>query len=134
MSNFDVVEEEHPFQFRGKGYVLREPSESAKLKHQRKQFQNARMRDGKLEADVGDAVEAPSVLVGESVFEAGADKPVGQQVIREWPSKLVRQLYDKAREMMGADSAEDIDAQIAKLQELKEGLDPKKPSPGTATI
>lgn len=133
-NNYDVVDQEFRFSYRGKEYVLREPTDDANTKHHRKLYQNAKVKGTEVQADINDAIEAPSVLLGECVFN-GDGKPVGPKVIREWSRRLVSRLYDKARAMAGnEESAESIDAQINRLQELKEGLpDPKKPASSTAT-
>lgn len=118
----DLVDQEQAFTYRGRRYVLREPSESANIKFQRTQFQNAKVVDGKISGTLEQAIEATSVLVGECTFAEGSETPVGATEVRGWSKRLVKALFERARQMSGEAGTEvqQVEAEIVRLQGVLE--------------
>jgi len=129
---------EIPVTVKGKKYTLREATENATIKFRTFQFQNSKMVDGKLNADADKLIE--SLMVSLCLYEG--DNLVPLDVVRSWPAKVVKQLFDRVIAISAldeADSEEALEKQKAetekKLQALRNGQDRGKnlPSATTAT-
>ena len=145
----DLSPQVFEFSYRGAEYVLREPSESAALAFRQAQLKNAKMVDGKVTTDIERIYDSQSLLVTNCVFVKAKTKdgteveqPAKIDVIRGFPARVVKDLFDKAREMGGLneDDTEDglvkqINGLETRLQKLRESkAAPKNDQPaGTAT-
>lgn len=129
-----------------KDYILREASGDAACKWRNAITRVTRMQDGKV-SSVGDIADTEPLLISLCLFEIQRDKdgkpssdppvadpkrPVSEKVIRTWPHRVQRALFDKARaisELEEKETAEDLEKKIADLQEklakLREGDGPK---------
>lgn len=80
-----------------KEYVLREASEGAAVRYRDAIFQSTKFSKGKLSGMVGLA-EAEPLLVSLCLFEGG-DKPVPLNVIKCWPARIVKAMFEKAKDI-----------------------------------
>ncbi len=107
----------------GKRYMLREASGDAVAK-----FNNARARciqfkDGAM-ASVSGQGDLEVLLVSYCLFhtdETGAAKlntPVDIKLIRSWPNRVVKPLYDAAREISEIDAEDDLPTLKKRREEL----------------
>ena len=108
MIDFDVLSPpEVQFEHKGKGYVLREPDEGAVVLFQTFQLKDAKFQDGKVSAsNVERIIESQSLLLGHCVFteveaEKEQGKPIGQMKVKEFPARIVKELFRRAKEMAG---------------------------------
>jgi hypothetical protein len=130
----DLTPLEETFKFRGRTYVLREPSEDAACRFKNASFRVSSFIHGK-SPDVKDPADICPVLVSLCLFEkvegkdgAESEKPVSLPVVKGWPSRMVRPMFEKLKEwgrLLDEDeTAEDLEKRIAKdqkrLQELRE--------------
>ncbi len=136
-----------PVEIGDKEFVLREASGDTACK-----FTNARMACGQMGPDNTIAswrniADTEPLLVSLCLFEIerGEDgsitqeKPTQISQIRKWPSRITKELYDKAKEISDIDTNDDlesllkqrteIDEQIEKLQKKDETA--KKPETDT---
>ncbi len=125
----------------GQWYVLHEPSHQVENAYKRAVSDGMRMRlhqDGTTEVvKMGDVIGGTNALVGGCLFRIeqpvegqpfiyknkrdGQPSPVGAPFIKVcvWPSALIRELSDKAKEMGGIetpDTVEAVEKNIAALQ------------------
>lgn len=122
--NFDsLAPQETPVTIEGKKYVLREPSEAAALRYRDACIRGAKMEDGVV--TMGAVAEAQPLLVSLCLFEIiseqnGEPKNVGVslQTIKGWPTRVVKPLFEAAKEMGGLNEGtpEELEKAIAKLQ------------------
>jgi hypothetical protein len=90
----------------GKEYVLLEPTEGDAVAYRNAVMKSVRMADGKMIGLV-DAAEVEPLLVSKCIREVvpnpktGVEerRPVQIQVVRGWPSKVVKRLFNDAKEM-----------------------------------
>lgn len=113
--SLDPIEE--PAILGGQSYTLREISGDGRVK-----MDNARTRcyeygpDGKL-ARVNDLANLEPLLVSLCLYDPSGN-PVPEDVVRAWPARVQRALYDRARMLNGTDETkESIEKQISLLQE-----------------
>lgn len=138
--NFDDLSPQaFEFHYRGHDYVLKEPSESAALAFRQAQLKNAKMVDGKVTTDIERIYDSQSLLVASCTFLKTKDKegkeveqPAKVEVVRGFSSKVVRDLFDRAREMGGLnedDSEEGLTKQISALETRLQRLRESKAAP-----
>jgi hypothetical protein len=129
-----------PVKIGKKNYVLKEASEDAVTKYRAAQSRGGFVEENGRFAIPEGASEAESVLVAACLYEVyqheGEDKerPVILSQVRAWKHSIVRQLFDRVREISNLEQPKDaavIEKEIAKLHEklakLKKG-DPAKNS------
>lgn len=104
-------------------YVLVEASESVARGFRSKQLRNAKLVDGKLQADMDGMYESQALLVSGCLFRV-TDKgrqAVGLNVVNGLPAKLIKRLFEKVKEMSSLEekpeTAEALEKKIAADQE-----------------
>jgi hypothetical protein len=122
-----------PVKLGEKDFVLVEASEEASMKYRDKMTTGMTFVDGKPNSMPTGAIEAEAALVAGCLFECYTDKgetkhrPVSLPYVLKLPRRIVRDLFDRAKEISGidVDSVEVIEKQIARLTEqlarIKEG-------------
>lgn len=114
-----------PYRIAGKSYLLREADEGAAIRYRDAQIACAQMADGKV-VGVRGAAGVQALLVSLCLFERPnsqdltVERPVPLSVIKSWPAKVIRQLFEKVRDISDLseqETPEQLEEQIAKLQE-----------------
>jgi hypothetical protein len=98
----DLLQQEFPVRYKGKSYVLREPTEDATLRAQRLYAQDAKLVDGKVTASVGRAAEAQATLVSLCLYDCETNKNVPLGTLWGWESSVVKFLFKKLEGWMKA--------------------------------
>lgn len=115
----------------GHNYVLVEATEDAAIRFRNRAAQSAKVADGKV-VGVEAVADLQVLLLSMCLVELNADgsrktRPDGtswcvpQDVIRRWPSRVVRPLFEKAKEISALgelESPEAVRKQIDRLQDL----------------
>ena len=118
-----LVTTEIPVRYQGKDYTLREPSEDSAAKYRSFQLRNARMVGGKLNADITKIAESQAFLLSMCLYN-GDGHAVSIGIIRSWPARIIKPLFEKAREMgsliEGEETVEQLATQITSLQKKLE--------------
>jgi polyhydroxyalkanoate synthesis regulator phasin len=141
----DITLIEVPVRIARIDYVLREASGEAAIKYQNAVGKCSRFVNGEFSGVQGDLASTQSLLVSLCLFkkatpESGLakDTPVPESLIRSWPSRIQKTLYDRAKQISMLDESEsiqDLEKQIAKLQKklssLRSGDNLKNLSSGT---
>lgn len=91
----DLLQQEVHVRYKGKSYVLREPTEDATIRVQRLYMQGAKVVDGKVQASVDRVAEAQATLVSLCLFDAEAGKNVPYATLLTWESAVVKWLFRK---------------------------------------
>jgi hypothetical protein len=105
----------------GKNYILREASEDAARKYRNSAVRAAKMSDGKIVGmdGVGDV---QSVLVAACLFEEGSNRCVTEAVVRTWPSRVVKPMFDWVKEVSKLDessnSLDEVKGQITPMAKV----------------
>lgn len=130
--DYDIVPEgalpaEFEFKYRGKDYVLREPSEEAFIKLRSTQFRNAKMVDGKIHAGLDDAAQSQSLLLSFCVYEKAENKLVPVKELKGWGTRVIKDLFERAKKMgnmeEGKDTKEALEKQLEEIKKKIEKLD-----------
>jgi hypothetical protein len=103
--------------FQGKNWTLREASEETAVKMRGMQLSNARVVGGQLQANVDRIAESQAFLVSRCLFD-DENKPVKVEVIRSWPSRVVKPLFERCKEMSGLAEQDDQPALEKRFVEL----------------
>lgn len=114
-----IIQGEFAFKLKGVSYVLREPTEDANIRFRAAQFKGAKMVDGRFSTDLERMTESQSLLVSLCVYDS-ADKLVPQSTVRTWPSRVIKDLFNRAKKMGGLDeeeSAEDLEKKKLEIDE-----------------
>lgn len=129
MMRFDLAVVEVPIKIGNNDYILREASEDAVCKYRNALLKSTKLGpEGKPSAIDGMADVEP-LLVSFCLFEkydhkgVQKERNVSLQTIRSWPSRIVTQLFDKAKEISEIEekeTPEELEKQIASLQEKLE--------------
>lgn len=138
-----------PFVYAGHTYVLRECPESGAKAYRSMQLRNARMVDGKLQADLDQLYASQPFLVSQCLIQIlpdGRRSPVKQEVVLGFGSRAVKRLFERSRDISGlneeAETVDSLKKQIARLQAKLEkleaaeasGTDPNPTSPGESIL
>src|SRR5215475_1087381 len=120
---FDPTLIEVPVKIGTTHYVLREADENAARVFRNAAVRGAKMNDGKV-VGIDGVGDIQSLLLSLCLFEklpTGEPKniPVLLQVVRSWPSRIVKPLFDKAKEISQLDekpaTVDSVKKQIADL-------------------
>lgn len=107
----------------GAVYTLREASEDAAAKYQNKLSQCTKLTDGKVSGITGPLADSQSLLVSMCLFD-DKNRPVPQSKVRQWPSRVVKQLFEKAAEISELAGTDDTEESLQKIiAETQEKLD-----------
>lgn len=118
--NFDdLTLIEIPVSINKEKFFLREATEDAARQYRNASVAAARMEDGKV-VGVSGVGDIQSLLISLCLFTADTGKNIPLSVVRGWPSRIVRPLFDKAKEISQLDekdTAATLEEKITKLQE-----------------
>lgn len=118
----DIVPIEVPVTINRERFILREATEEAAIKFRNACMAGARMEDGKV-VGVSNMAETQALLVSLCLF--ADDKPVPPSVIKRWPSRVVKSLFEKAKEISQLDEKETratLEDKMAKLRAQLESM------------
>ena len=115
------IQREFKFRWKGKEYTLREPDGDAAAQYQNMLMASASMSsDGKVQRITGMADSEP-VLVSACVFQGNTEKNVLLIHVKKWPSRLVDDLFEKAKEYGEKDKEDKKDPAKNDLGNLTDG-------------
>lgn len=136
---FESLEKiEVPVKIAGKDYMLTEVSESGAAKYKNAQMSSTRVvegADGNKHATVSGLSDTEGLLVSQCLFEVTANngrKSVELNIIKTWPHRITKQLFDKAEEISGLgvkETEETLKKRLKDTQEKLKKLYPTSPSP-----
>lgn len=123
--NFDSLALiEVPVTIEGKKYVLREASEAAAADYRNASIAGAKVEDGQLTEMPSNLAGVQALLVARCLFplEGGepSPRPIAQNVLNGWPSRVIKPLFEKVKEISELDedeSLEELQKQRSKLDE-----------------
>lgn len=119
-------------------YTLREASSDDACKWRKHLFRSSKMEGGKPVMSLDSISDSEPLLLSYCMYESYTDKfgtakerKVDLQVVRSWPNRIVRPLFEKAKEISALDEQEETEEQItkkiedlnAKLVKVREGDD-----------
>lgn len=118
------VPSEFRFSYGKQQYVLREPLEGAVIQYRKRQTSGAKMNPETKQVELGSDVSSiPAFLLSMCVFKLvgteGSDQkeqPVPFDVLCRWRSPVVKQLFEKAKDM-GDLREDDTEADLARRLE-----------------
>ena len=120
---------EFPVKIGDKECVLREASEDAARQYQNALTRHTSIEDGKVRGIMGPIADTQSLFVSLCMFESsddGKERRVDVKEVRKWPARVVKKLFDKAKEISeigeDGDTIESLEKQIAELQERLDDL------------
>jgi hypothetical protein len=127
--NFDSLTLiEVPVKIQGKTYTLREANGDAAVAYRNASLRGMTLEDGKVKKLDGIASVEP-LLVSMCLFfidDDGVEKNVDELTVRSWPGRVVKAIFNKAKEISELDEEEDtvesLDKQIEALEKKKEKL------------
>lgn len=128
------VQSEIPVTYQKTEYVLVEASGEVATRYQNAIFRSSKLDDGKLVGMDGLA-DASLILVSGCLFPVKDGKRgpnVSLATVKSWPNRLVKQLFETARDMSDLgdnDTVESLEKQIAGLQKRLKTLREKGKSP-----
>ena len=112
-----------PVTHKGRKYVLVEASADVGVKYQNACIRAARMEEGHV-VGMNDIADAEPLLVSLCLFHVNADGKqlgnVAKKDILSWPNRVVKRLYEKAKDISDLDqnqTVEQLEKSIAKLQQ-----------------
>lgn len=131
-----------PVRFRGKDYLLREAPAGVAAAHHNFVLKHSRIVDGRLVPSEGSA-DAQSLLVAGCLVQLAPQKdgtvkecPVIQAEVKGWPDRVVKTLYDRAKDLSRMEEEvgpEALERQAADLSQraaaLRAAGDPAKNVP-----
>lgn len=131
--NFDDLSLiEVPVTIAGKKYVLREASEATAAAYRNASIAGAKMEDGRVSELPRNLGGLQSLLVSQCLFpyvvvdsEVGStisSIPVARSLINGWPSRIVKPLFEKAKEISELDEDESLEALIKQRNRLNERI------------
>lgn len=119
-----------PVKYEGKNYVLREASEDAHVK-----YRNAVLRASKLNekgniSSMDGMADSEPILVAACLFEqytdakgAQRERPMLVNQILQWPTRVVKPLYEKAKEMSDINQDETKDQLKKTIENARKKLE-----------
>ena len=121
---------ELPVKYGGKTYMLREASAETSIAFRRQQAKDAQRKDDKILFDVGNVAESESLLISLCLWD-DKDRQVPWATVKNWPEKVVKKLFGKAKEIseLGEEeTTESLQKQIAELQDKLDKLHEENPT------
>jgi hypothetical protein len=122
--NFDDLSLiEVPVTIAGKKYVLREADEDTAAAYRNAAIAGARIEDGQLTEMPSNLAGVQSLLVSRCLFpcaESGSpsSKPVPREVVGSWPSRIVKPLFERAKEISELDEDETLEGLVEQQAKL----------------
>lgn len=119
--DLDLIEISIPID--GAVYTLREASEDAAAKYQNALSRCTQLTDGKVSGITGPLADSQSLLVSLCLFDEKG-RFVPQSKVRQWPSRVVKRLFEKAAEISEIAGESDTEESLQKtIDETQEKLD-----------
>lgn len=132
--DFDSLELiEFPFTVGGVKYVLREADEEAATEFRNARLKGATLKDGEAVGLPDDIAGVQSLLLSRCTFRCDEEgkpfsSPVSRDGIKKWPSRIVKPLFEKVKEISELNEDEgtlkdllkqrkELDERIAEMQE-----------------
>ncbi len=117
-------------------YILREASGKAACIYRNAMFGHTTLGPEGNPVSFRGIADIEPLLVSLCLFKAEGNTPVTIEVVREWPSRILTSLYDKAKEISNLAEDEDTEESLVKEQKslekrqkaLKESQSKKVPS------
>ena len=121
----DLTPAEVPVAIGGKTYVLREASGDAAVAYRNATMAGARIHESG--TVLGSAADAEPILIAKCLFQrieqpdgTIKERPVSVDIIRSWPSRVSRKLFDRAKLISGLgeqdESMDDLMKQKAEVE------------------
>ncbi|MCK9571408.1 kinetochore protein SPC24 [Candidatus Pacearchaeota archaeon] len=130
--NFDdLTTIEIPVKYKGESYVLREASEASTCQYENAKAKCVKMADGKFAGIDGPMADTEPLLVSLCLFDSSGAN-VALTTIRSWPGRLVKKLFDKAKQISELDQQDEetltkqLEALTKQLDELRKKGNPSK--------
>lgn len=108
---------EVPVSFKGKKYLLLEASGEASRRFQNKSISGARLEDGKV-SGLSNTADAQFVLLAACIIAEEGRKPVDESVIKLWPHRMTKRLFERCKEISELDEDDSIEALLKQRLEL----------------
>jgi hypothetical protein len=105
-------------------YVMREASEEVATAYQIAMMRGMQVVDGKVRGNLGGLADAQSLLLSRCILRYGGDDkphPVDRNVIRQWPSRIVKQLFERLTKISEID--EEADTSKLLLQKVLDSME-----------
>lgn len=128
----DITPIELPVTIGEKKYVLREADEETAAIFSNARLKGVQLDDGKVTGLPEDLAGVQSLLVSRCLFPYNVDgkaanTPVPRDVVKSWPSRIVKPLFEKAKEISELDEGEETLEGLLKQQEdTKKKIDKMK--------
>lgn len=119
--DFTTSRLERPVTIDGKSYILREASEEEARKFRSAAAKTARLNDGEL-VGVEGVGDMQSYLVSLCLFSEDKVTPVPIAVIRQWPTRIVRPMFDWIKEVSQLEEKPSREKMQKDLQRLQKEL------------
>ena len=94
-----------PVRYGGKSYTLREATGGAAVKYRNAMLACARLGPDGKPVSVSGLADLEPMLIASCLFDEQG-KPVPDKTVREWPSRVLRQLFETAKRISGLDEGE----------------------------
>lgn len=97
--NFDnLVVEEYPVVYKGQNYILREADSAASVAYRNRALNCVRYSESGNANQFNNLADLEPYLVSLCLFKEDGTK-VSEATLKTWPSRVVKQLYNKAKEI-----------------------------------
>ena len=107
----DLTVREEPVEIGDKKYLLKEANGDASARYRNFLFSQTKLGPGGKPQSIGSMADAEPLLVSLCLWEPGEKenqcKRVDLALVKSWPSRVVKALYNKAKEMSDLDEEED---------------------------
>jgi len=127
----DVSLKEIPVSIAKIKYVLREANGKAAQAYRAATVKGLSVsKDGTMQ-HLSSSMVAEHVLVSHCLFKEDSGLGVGLDVIQSWPNRIIRPLFDRAKEISDLDDTEtkeSIQKEISKLQDRLEKIETEDPN------
>lgn len=122
----DLTLIEIPVAIAGKKYVLREADEETAAIYNNERIKGVKVDDAKVVGLPNDIGGMQSLLVSRCLFPLNSEGhprpiPVSRQEVMAWPTRIVKPLFIKAKEISELDDADDL----ASLEKQREDIEEK---------
>jgi len=120
--NFSLELVEIPVKLNGADYVLREADEETAAMFNNARLAGIRLEDGKMAGLPSDIASLQSLLVSRCLFTVspdGSKSRVDRGIVKGWPSRVVKPLFERAKEISDLDET----PTLAQLREQRDAID-----------
>jgi len=125
---FDLAMQEVSYTIGEENYTLKEASGAVIVQYDNARYSKTRLTGGKV-SGLGNMGDLDPLLVSLCLFLGDATVPVPLTVIKNWPSRIVKALAEKVKEISGLE-IEDEEETIKDLEKRIEEMKAKEESEG----